>query len=424
MGVVESGHARVTRNLNDVICLGVLAHEGRRVHGWLDARRRLRLVPKGEGSGAMSQGAEIVPFVDVARQHQRVAGDLEAAFARVVAHGGFTLGPEVSDFEQAFARFVGTEESVGVASGTDALHFALRACGVGAGDEVVVPANTFAATAEAVVMAGARPVFVDIDPRTYLMDLDALQSAITPKTTAVIPVHLYGQCVDMRRVNEIAKAHGVRVIEDACQAHGASRDGLAAGSAGDAAAFSFYPSKNLGALGDGGAVTTNDPEIAKRVRSLRNHGEDGRRLHTEVGYCSRLHSLQAALLGVKLTHLAEWNESRRRSAAFYAEKLAGTGIEPPLAVDGATHVYHVYVVRVPDRELFREVLARSGIQTGVHYAVPLHLEPAFADLGFERGDFPQAERAAKEIVSLPMFPYLQEAEISRVVEAVGQAGHD
>jgi len=360
-----------------------------------------------------------IPFVDLSRQHHAIRAQLDSAFARVVDSASFTLGEEVAALEAEFSEYLGAAEAVGVGSGTDALHLALRACGVGPGDDVVTAVNTFAATAEAIRMCGARPRFADIDPETYLVDLGALEAAITPTTTAIIPVHLYGQCVDMTRVMEIARRNGVRVVEDACQAHGARANGLAAGTVGDAGCFSFYPSKNLGALGDGGMVVTNDPEIAARVRLLRNHGEDANRLHVESGYCSRLHALQAALLRVKLPHLDEWNSGRRQVAALYDEALAALPAAIPVARPGAHHVYHLYVVQVEDRDEVRARLGEREIQTGIHYAVPLHLEPAFSDLGYARGDFPVAEDVTTRILSLPMYPYLTYEEVASVSTALG-----
>ncbi len=359
-----------------------------------------------------------IPFVDLTRQHQAIRAQLDAAFARVVDRGSFTLGEEVSAFEIEFAQYVGVGEAVGVGSGTDALHFALRACGVQPGDEVITAVNTFAATAEAIVMCGARPRFVDIDPDTYLMDLSAMESAITPSTKAIIPVHLYGQCVDMARVMEIARRRGIKVVEDACQAHGARANGHAAGAAGDAGCFSFYPSKNLGALGDGGMVVTNDPEIAARVGLLRNHGEDASRLHVESGYCSRLHGLQAALLRAKLPYLDEWNGLRRQAASQYDDVFAGQPVITPVVRPNAHHVYHLYVVQVEDRDAVQAGFAERQVQTGIHYAVPLHLEPAFRDVGYARGDFPAAEAVIPRILSLPMYPYLGYDEVSAVASAL------
>lgn len=369
----------------------------------------------------MTTAIRPVPFVDIARQHERMDGRLEAAFRRVLEHGAFTLGPEVEEFEREFAAFVGARDAVGVSTGTDALHLALRALGVGPGDEVITATNTFAATAEAILMAGARPVFVDIDPETYLMDLDGVEAAITRRTRAIVPVHLYGQCVDMVRVREIADVSGLRVIEDACQAHGASRGGIRAGQAGDAACFSFYPSKNLGAIGDGGMVVTGDAGVAASIRLLRNHGEDASRLHTVPGYCNRLHALQAAFLREKLPYLEEWNRSRQRAAAAYRETLEDADVVLPTAAVGAEHVFHLYVVRVQERDRVRAELAERGVQAAIHYAVPLHLEPAFAPLGYAEGDFPHAEKAAAEILSLPMFPYLTEGEIALVGAALRES---
>jgi dTDP-4-amino-4,6-dideoxygalactose transaminase len=365
-----------------------------------------------------------VPFVDLKRQHDSVHTELDAAFHRVVAQGSFTLGVEVEALEREFASYVGVAHAIGVGSGTDALHFALRACGIGPGDEVITAVNTFAATAEAILMCGARPVFVDIDEHTCLMDLDATEAAITTRTRAIVPVHLYGQCTDMHRVNAIARVNGLKVVEDACQAHGAQRDGLMAGASSDAGCFSFYPSKNLGALGDGGIVTTDDESIARRVRSLRNHGEDVTRLHVESGYCSRLHGMQAALLRAKLPHLDEWNALRIDAARVYDAAFGGSGVVTPVVAPGAKHVYHLYVVRVRARDRVRATLSDCGIQTGIHYQVPLHLEPAFAASGHAVGSFPVAERAAAQILSLPMYPYLTEGEILGVAEAVRQATDD
>jgi dTDP-4-amino-4,6-dideoxygalactose transaminase len=365
-----------------------------------------------------------VLFVDLGSQHDELKDDLSAAFLRVLEQGSFTLGGEVDALEAEFAAFVGTREAIGVGSGTDALHLALRAAGIGLGDEVITAVNSFAATAEAIVFAGATPVFVDVDDSTLLMDLDATAAAVTDRTRAIIPVHLYGQCVDMHRVLDIASPRGIRVIEDACQAHGASRLGLQAGAAGDAGCFSFYPSKNLGALGDGGIVTTDDEEIARRVRRLRSHGEDANRAHVDVGLTSRLHGLQAAFLRAKLPQLAVWNQQRRVAASRYEEMLGGNGVVLPTVAPDSEHVFHLYCVRVPDRDGVRRSLSQRGVQTGIHYQTPLHLEPAFAFLGRSPGDFPVAEKAAREIVSLPMHPHLTEADIELVASALGEVlGH-
>jgi dTDP-4-amino-4,6-dideoxygalactose transaminase len=358
-----------------------------------------------------------VAFVDLHRMHESIQKDLDDAYHRVVDASAFTLGREVESFEQAFASYVGTRHAIGVASGTDALHLALRARGIGPGDEVITAVNTFAATAEAIMMAGARPIFADIDEH-YLIDVDHAASLVTPRTRAIIPVHLYGQPADMLAVDELAARYGLFVLEDACQAHGSSRDGRRAGASGDAAAFSFYPGKNLGALGDGGMVTTNDDELAARIRLLRAHGENAERLHVEPGFCSRLHGLQAAFLSAKLPHLDSWNAMRAAAAERYHEGLAGSSVVPPTVAPGASHVYHLYVLQVVDRDAFRAALGARGIQTAIHYAWPLHVEPAFAFLGYSRGEFPKAEAAAARIVSLPMYPYLLFDEVDRVIEAV------
>lgn len=369
------------------------------------------------------QGA--VPFVDLTRMHAAMSSDLSRAFERVVTQGGFTLGHEVERFERAFAAHMGAHEAVGVGSGTDALHFALRALGIGPGDHVVTVVNTFAATAEAILMCGAVPVFVDIDRASCLMDLDLLEQAITPETKAIIPVHLYGQPLDMSRIMRIAREHGLRVIEDACQAHGALLgDGRRAGTAGDAGCFSFYPSKNLGALGDGGMVVTDDSRIADRIRLLRNHGEDSSRLHVELGWCSRLHGMQAAFLAEKLPHLEDWNNMRRDAGRIYDELLGGLADVSPVARAGADHIYHLYVVQVSDRDRVRARLAELGVQTGIHYAVPLHLEPAFSVSGNAPGDFPVAEKVTSSIVSLPIFPHIQAEEIEDVVAALREVTGD
>jgi len=370
---------------------------------------------------SVDRAQQIIPFVDLQRLRSDIGDSLESAFHSVVDEGAFTLGSKVEQFEESFAAFIGVAHAVGVGSGTDALHFALRAVGVGPGDEVITAVNTFAATAEAIMMAGARPVFVDVDETTLLMDLDAVEAALSPKTRAIIPVHLYGQSVDMVRLMDLAHRAGVKVVEDACQAHGARCGMYRAGGLGDAGCFSFYPSKNLGALGDGGIVTTDDEGIASRVRLLRNHGEDASRLHIEPGYCSRLHALQAALLTEKLPHLEHWNSLRMQAASLYDDLLSSADVVLPGRADGVSHVFHLYVIRARNRDGLREQLAGRGIQTGIHYAVPLHLEPAFSGLGYARGEFPVAERAASSIVSLPMYPYLGSEEVARVSEAVCEA---
>ncbi len=332
----------------------------------------------------------------------------------------FINGPEVSNFEQRFAAFCGTEFAVGVGNGTDALTLTLKALGVGPGDEVITTANTFIATAETIVVVGATPVFVDVDPAHYNMTAEGLSAAITPRTKAAIPVHLYGQPAPMAEIMEVARRRSIKVIEDAAQAHGAEYNGKRAGSWGDAAAFSFYPAKNLGAYGDAGAVVTNDEELAVAVRMLRDHGRTDKYLHEYVGVNSRLDTLQAAVLGVKLNHMEEWNEARRAVAAKYDAALGEfPWLTLPAQMPGGRHVYHLYVVRSDRREELRQHLSDSGIGVGIHYPVPLHLQPAFRALGYGMGDFPVSERLAGSILSIPMYPEVSEALSHRVVQTIG-----
>lgn len=362
-----------------------------------------------------------IDLIDLGRQHRAIAAELDAAIDRCRRRSSFTLGEDVESFEAEFAAFCGTRYAVGVNSGTDALHFALRAVGVGEGDEVITAVNTFTATAEAILMCGARPVFVDVDPATALLDLAAVEAAIGDKTKAVVPVHLYGQLADMEGIAAIVRSRGIKVVEDACQAHGAMSNGRRAGAFGDAGCFSFYPSKNLGGMGDGGIVVTGDAGIADLVRALRCHGEDSERNHILAGYCSRLHGLQAAVLRVKLGHLDEWNACRREAARWYDDALAGTSPKGRLGArfdDG--HVYHLYVVRTEDRDQVQKRLAEQGIGTGVHYRAPLHLEPAYQHLGLGTGEFPVAEELAREILSLPMHPHLTRPEVEEVCGALAR----
>ncbi|MCR4399292.1 MAG: DegT/DnrJ/EryC1/StrS family aminotransferase, partial [Syntrophomonadaceae bacterium] len=322
-----------------------------------------------------------VPFLDLPRLHGEIQGELEAAFRRVVAGGSFVLGEEVAVFEREFAAYCGTRHCIGVGSGLDALHLLLRAAGIGPGDEVLVPANTFIATWLAVAHAGATPVPVEPDPHTYNLDPDRLEEAITPRTRAVVAVHLYGQPADMDRILAVARRHGLRVFEDAAQAHGARYKGRRTGSLADAAGFSFYPAKNLGALGDGGAVTTDDDELAARVRWLRNYGSPARSLHQLAGFNSRLDELQAALLRVKLPHLDRWNRLRACLAEAYSQALADSGVIPPWVPEWAEPAWHLYVVRSRQRGRLQEGLARAGVATLIHYPVCPHLQGAFRHLG-------------------------------------------
>jgi len=375
-------------------------------------------------SAAGAQGREDVtlprvPFVDLKVQASTLREEYGEAIWSVVDRAAYTMGPELREFESAFADFCGCAHAVGVSSGTDAVKLALIAAGVRAGDEVIVPANTFIATAEAVSHIGAKPVFVDCLEGSGLMDPAAIGPAVTPRTTAVIPVHLYGQPCDMDAVCAVAAQHGLAVVEDACQAHGASYKGRPAGSMGVTAAFSFYPGKNLGALGDGGAATTNDEAAAQTMRLYRNHGQEDKFTHRVIGYCDRLHNLQAALLQIKLRHLPAWNEARRAAAAGYDAALSGvSGVQVMDVSDAVYAVYHLYVVQVDERDQVKSRLEYTGVESGIHYPVPLHLQPAYGELGYGKGDFPAAERRAGRILSLPMFPELAPEQRARVVEAL------
>ncbi|MBE0447271.1 MAG: DegT/DnrJ/EryC1/StrS family aminotransferase [Actinobacteria bacterium] len=359
-----------------------------------------------------------MPFVDLVSEQSLLGKEIEKAISDVLNEGSFTLGSYVRKFEEEFASFCGVDYAVGVGSGTDALHLALRALGVGPGDEVITVPNTFIATVEAIIMSGARPVFVDIGKDTYLMDVSQLEGAITEKTKAIIPVHLYGQPADMGDICRIAAEHDLKVVEDACQAHGASIGGVRTGSFGDAACFSFYPSKNLGGIGDGGVVVTNSKDVSDRIVRLRNHGEQGKYNHVEPGFCSRLHGIQAAVLRVKLKHLDRWNKARRYNARIYDLLFEDTPIVRPLCRDSNDHVYHLYVIRVGNRDGLKQHLANLNIETGIHYPVPLHMHKWLKEYGYSKGDFPVTEMMADDILSLPMFPELKESDIERVVAEV------
>lgn len=358
-----------------------------------------------------------VPFVDLSAQYASIKEEVNQAIAGVLERTDFILGRDVERFEAEFASFCGADYAVGVDSGTSALELALRALGVGPGDEVITAANTFIATALAISFTGATPVLVDVDPHTYTVDAAALKEAITPRTKAIVPVHLYGQPTDMDPILELAEQHALAVVEDACQAHGATYKGRRAGSLGHAAAFSFYPGKNLGAYGDAGAVVTNDAKVAESLKMLRNYGSAKKYHHETLGFNRRLDTLQAAVLRVKLRYLDAWSDARREHAALYTQLLEGSVVTPTRAAY-ASPVYHLYVVRVQERERFQAHLSNQGISTGIHYPVPVHLQPAYEDLGYKRGDFPITERYAQEIVSLPMYPELTPSLITRVADAV------
>jgi dTDP-4-amino-4,6-dideoxygalactose transaminase len=365
-----------------------------------------------------------IPLVDLGAQHRQVADEVARGFASVLETTSFILGKEVKQFEEAFATFMGTKHCVAVANGTDALELALRAAGIGPGDEVIVPTNTFIASALAVARAGATPVLVDCDPVHYMLDVEQAAAKVGPKTRAVMPVDLYGQVAPMEAVEALAAKHGLAIIEDAAQAQGAKRKGRGAGTFGVAAGTSFYPGKNLGAYGDGGAVTTSSDEIAAKVRALRNYGSEVKYHHPETGFNSRLDTLQAVVLLAKLKRLAAWNENRRAAARRYDELLAGVaGITLPRTMEGNEHIWHLYVVRVPKRDEVLKRLNADGIGAGIHYPVPVHLQGAFKHLGHRAGDFPVAEKAGGEIISLPMFgeitPEQQERVVDRLKAALG-----
>jgi dTDP-4-amino-4,6-dideoxygalactose transaminase len=340
--------------------------------------------------------------------------------------GQFVLGPEVAAFEQEFAAYCGAAECIALNSGTSALHLALLAAGVGPGDEVITVPFTFVASVAAVIYAGARPVLVDIDPRSFTMDPSAIEAAITPRTKAILPVHLYGQPAEMAPIMEVAQRHGLVVIEDAAQAHGAKYHGAnykdrPVGSIGDMACFSFYPGKNLGAYGEAGAVTTSNPEYANTIRLLRDWGQDRKYHHLLRGFNYRMEGFQGAILRVKLRHLDQWTEARRAVVRQYNELLADSGVETPVEMPWARHVYHVYTLRVEDRDGLHAALQADGIQTGIHYPVPAHLQPAYADLGYGRGAFPRSEKAAEQVLSLPLYPELSSHVVADVAGAVKKA---
>jgi len=359
-----------------------------------------------------------IRFVDLSAQHKPLESELKDVFSRVLANGSFVLGPEVENFEKMFASYCQAEHCVTVTNGTAALQLVLQGLGVGSGDEVITVAHTFIATAEAINAAGARPVFVDIDPLSYTMDPTKLEKAITSKTKAIIPVHLYGQPADMDAINAIAAKHGIPVIEDSCQAHGAKYKGRPTGSLGTAACFSFYPSKNLGACGEGGAVTTNNAELAKKIRMLRDHGSVKKYEHDFPAYNLRLEGIQGGVLAVKLPHLDGWNDNRRVLAARYQELFAGSKVVTPKEMPYSHHVYHLYVVVVEDRDALKKALSENGIENGLHYPVPLHLQRAYAYLGYKRGDFPVSEHVASNHVSLPMYAELPIEHVDHVAKAV------
>ena len=362
-----------------------------------------------------------IPLVDLKAQYRTIKDEVRPAIDAVLEGMQLNLGPNVRAFDEEFAAFCGVKHAIGVGSGTDAIQLAVRALGISAGDEVITVSHTFFATVEAVLYSGARPILVDVDEKTFNMDIVAATQAITPRTKAIMPVHLYGRTCDMKPLLALAKEKGLQIIEDACQAHGAMLDtGAKAGASGRVSAFSFYCSKNLGAYGEAGSLTTNDDALATELRSLREHGQSTRYYHPVVGYNARLDELQAAVLRIKLRKLPAWNARRVAIARRYNDRLAGSGVITPEIPEGGRHVFHLYVLRVPDgrRDALRAFLNERGIGTGVHYPVPIHLQEAAGFLGYRQGDLPVTERLANEVVSLPMYPELTDTQVDTVAEAV------
>ncbi|HYX28414.1 MAG TPA: DegT/DnrJ/EryC1/StrS family aminotransferase [Pyrinomonadaceae bacterium] len=362
----------------------------------------------------------MIRLVDLNAQYDSIKPEIDAAINDIIQRSAFVGGKEVADFEADFAAYCEVKACVGVGNGTDAIYLALRAMGIGPGDEVITVAHTFIATSEAISMTGARPVFVDIKEDTMLMDPSLIEPAITPRTKAIVPVHLYGQPCDMDAIMRIAERRGLKVIEDAAQAHGARWRGRRVGSLGDAATFSFYPGKNLGAYGDAGAVVSNDADLIERIRMLANHGRLEKYTHKMEGVNSRLDGMQAAILRVKLRHLDEWNEARRRHADFYFETLSGGDLHLPVVSEHAEPVWHLFVVRLGDREALQAALKSDGIATGIHYPVPLHRQPAYDDYKIDN-PLLVTERVAAKVVSLPMYPELTATELEQIVNAISVA---
>jgi dTDP-4-amino-4,6-dideoxygalactose transaminase len=360
----------------------------------------------------------MIPLLDLKAQYRSIKSELDAAVLGVLESAQFILGPEVAAFEKEFAVYCDSAEAIGVNSGTSALHLALLALGIGPGDEVITSPFTFVATAATIVYAGARPVFVDIDPATINMDVSRIESAITPRTKAIMPVHLFGHPADMDPILEIARRHDLAVIEDAAQAVGSEYKGRRVGSIGEIGCFSFYPGKNLGACGEGGAVVTNNAAHARRIRMLRDWGCEQKYVHQIKGYNYRMEGMQGAILRVKLRHLEQWTEARRSHAARYGQLLADCSVQLPPVMPYARHVYTIYTIRAADRDILAADLRQRGIHTGIHYPVPLHLQPAYADLGYARGAFPVAEQAAAEVLALPIYPEMTSSQLEKVAAAL------
>ncbi|TBG54952.1 DegT/DnrJ/EryC1/StrS family aminotransferase [Rhizobium leguminosarum] len=364
----------------------------------------------------------MIPFLDIKAQYQSIKGEIDAAVLGVLASGQYVLGDEVAHFEQEFADYCNVKHAIAVNTGTSALHLALLAAGVGPGDEVITVPFTFVATVSAICYTGARPVFVDVEPVTLTMDPAEVEAKITPRTKAIVPVHLYGQMADMDAIKALAERHGIPVIEDACQAHGAQYKGHRAGSIGLSGCFSFYPGKNLGACGEGGMVVTNDDDQAKTMRMLRDWGQEQRYHHLLKGFNYRMDAIQGAILRVKLRHLEAWTEARRTHARRYSSLLAGsTVLTTPVEAADRRHVYHVYAIRSRDRDGLQRLLSAEGIPSGLHYPIPVHLQKAHVDLGYQAGDFPVSEAAAREVLSLPIYPEMPVRHVDQVVAALEYA---
>ncbi|MCB2403408.1 aminotransferase class I/II-fold pyridoxal phosphate-dependent enzyme [Rhizobium leguminosarum] len=361
----------------------------------------------------------MIPFLDLKAQYQSIKSEIDAAVLGVLASGQYILGEEVARLEQEFADYCNVKHAIAVNTGTSALHLSLLAAGVGPGDEVITVPFTFVATVSAICYAGARPVFVDVEPVTLTMDPSQLEAKITPRTKAIIPVHLYGQMADMDAIKAIADHHGIAVIEDACQAHGAQYKGARAGSIGTSGCFSFYPGKNLGACGEGGMVVTNSDDQAKTMRMLRDWGQEQRYHHLLKGFNYRMDAIQGAILRIKLRHLEAWTEARRAHGRRYSLLLGGSAnLRTPVEITDRRHVYHVYAIRSRDRDQLQRVLSEEGIQSGLHYPIPVHLQKAHADLGYKAGDFPISEAAAREVLSLPIYPEMPAWHVDQVAAAL------
>ena len=370
------------------------------------------------GESPSMPGAEQIPLVDLKAQYAELRHEIDAAISRVVSNADFILGHDVEAFENEYAAYCEAEHAVALDNGMSALELGMRALGIGPGDEVITPAHSFIASSSAISFTGATPVWVDVDPVTYNIDAKKIEAAITPKTKAIMPVHLYGQPADMDEIMAIARKHNLLVVEDACQAHGARYHGRRAGSIGDIGAFSFYPGKNLGAYGDAGALTTNNREIAETVRKMRNYGQSKKYDHEYLAWNRRMDTVQAAILRAKLPHLDAWNAARRRHASVYEELLAGSGVTTPRTAPGREHVFHLYVIETDHRDAMLEHLGQAGIHAGIHYPIPIHEQKAYRDLGKGPGSFPVTEKASPRLLSLPMYAELTDEQLRRVADAV------